>query len=143
MKSLAASLKGIQVFSLLIGAVFGTFIALLVTYYYVNEGHARMRGYSVSKGYLEETCKKKFGTCEKDQTDHSMMGHDMSNPYMMQEVKSEQQFLKDMILHHEAAVIMAEQLLKLNPREEVKALAKEIIDTQANEITQMKSWLTK
>ncbi len=143
MKSITSSFKNMQMFSLLIGAALGAFISLLITYFYINEGHARMRGYSVSKGYLEETCKKKFGTCESSQSDHSMMGHDMSNPYMMQEVTSEQQFLKDMTLHHEAAVIMAEQVLKLNPREEVRALANAIIDTQAKEIVQMKNWLTK
>lgn len=143
MKSVIAPFKNIQAFSLLIGAALGTFIALLVTYCYINEGHARMRGYSVSKNYLEETCKKKFGGCESSQKDHSMMGHNMTNPYMMQEVKSEEQFLRDMILHHEAAVLMAEQVLKLNPREEVRRLANAIIEAQAKEIAQMKGWLTK
>ena len=143
MKSIIAPFKNIQAFSLLIGISFGVFIALLITYFYVYERHAQMRGYSVSRNYLEETCKKKFGTCDSPKMDHSMMGHEMSNPYMMQEVKSEEQFLRDMVLHHEAAVMMAEQVLRLNPSEEVRKLASSIIEAQAKEITQMKSWLIK
>lgn len=143
MKSVISTLKDIQLFSLLIGLSLGVFVALLITCFYVYEGHSKMRGLSVSKGYLEETCKKKFGTCDTSQLDHSMTGHNMSNPYMMQEVKSEQQFLRDMILHHEAAVVMASQVLKLSPREEVRDLANAIIEAQAKEISQMKNWIAR
>ncbi len=143
MRSVISMLKNIQLFSLLIGLSLGVFVALLITCFYVYDGHSKMRGLSVSKGYLEETCKKKFGTCDTPQMNHSMMRHDMSNPYMMQEVKSEQQFLRDMILHHEAAVVMANQVLKLNPQGEVRELANAIIEAQAKEISQMKSWIAR
>ncbi len=70
------------------------------------------------------------------------MGHSMNNPYMMNEVTSEQQFLKDMVLHHEAAVIMAQQVLNHSPSDKVKALAEAIIKAQTQEIADMKSWMT-
>ena len=63
------------------------------------------------------------------------------NKYMMGKVTSEEQFLKDMVLHHEAAVEMARQVLLLNPRAEVKKLADDIINAQTTEIKMMNDWL--
>lgn len=141
MKSLLAPFKNIQLFSLLLGLAFGVFIALVITYSYVLDGHGRMKGYSMNQKYMQETCMKKFGTCGElsAQTDHTAMGKD--NPYMMKVVASEEQFLRDMILHHEAAVEMAKQVLTLNPSEKVKELARAIIEAQAQEINNMQSWL--
>jgi uncharacterized protein (DUF305 family) len=56
-------------------------------------------------------------------------------------VTNEKQFLEEMITHHEAAVTMSEQVLKLNPREEVKKLANDIMTSQTAEIQMMKEWL--
>ena len=50
-------------------------------------------------------------------------------------------FIEDMILHHEMAVMMAEQVLALSPREEVVAFAQEVIDVQQAEIDEMKALL--
>ena len=50
-------------------------------------------------------------------------------------------FLFGMIDHHKGAVSMAEQVLKLNPRPEVKTLAENIITDQNKEIEMMQSWL--
>ncbi len=141
MKSFLSSFKNIQVFSLLIGLAVGAFIALLITYFYVNEGHARMRGYSMSKQYIKDTCMRKYGIGKEETINHEAMGHTMSNPYMMGNVMSEEQFLKEMILHHEAADLMAKQVLSLNPSEKVKQLADVIVSAQAREIADMKSWL--
>jgi hypothetical protein len=48
----------------------------------------------------------------------AMGGHDMST-----HVTSEKQFVEAMIPHHEAAVVMAQDVLKLHPRSEIKNLA--------------------
>jgi uncharacterized protein (DUF305 family) len=72
------------------------------------------------------------------------MNHDMGtpNPYVMSTVMSEKQFLQDMTLHHEAAIVMANQVLLLpNLHPEVKQLAEAIIKAQTTEVTQMKLWM--
>lgn len=50
-------------------------------------------------------------------------------------------FIDEMIVHHEGAVAMAEAALEHAEREEVKALAREIIEAQTREITMMRSWV--
>lgn len=67
-----------------------------------------------------------------------MENHDMLNTH----ITSEKQFVEEMIPHHEAAVVMAKDVLKLNPRTEVKDLAEAIIKTQNSEIKMMQYWLT-
>jgi uncharacterized protein (DUF305 family) len=52
--------------------------------------------------------------------------------------KREMQFLKDMIVHHEMALKMADKVMD---SDRLKAFAKNIKDTQSGEITQMKKWL--
>ncbi len=84
---------------------------------------------------------RKYGTGKEETMNHEAMGHTMPNPYIMGNVMSEEQFLKEMILHHEAAVLMAKQVLSLNPSEKVKQLADVIVSAQAREIADMKSWL--
>ena len=49
-------------------------------------------------------------------------------------------FLEAMIPHHASAIIMAEQVLKSSPREEIRAVADEIVSAQATEIGQMQEW---
>ena len=66
-----------------------------------------------------------------------------TNQYMMSKVTSEKQFLKEMKLHHEAAVTMAQQVLAVpSIRPEVRDLAKDIIATQTTEIKMMRDWIT-
>lgn len=52
-------------------------------------------------------------------------------------------FIEGMIEHHEGAVIMAEDVLKLEPREEVKKFANAVIEVQTSEINQMKAMLER
>lgn len=52
----------------------------------------------------------------------------------------DKEFLKQMILHHEQAVDMAQYADTNAEREEVKTLARNIISAQESEITQMKQW---
>lgn len=56
-------------------------------------------------------------------------------------IKSQDDFLRMMIEHHEAALPMAEAVLKLKPDAQVAAVARDIISSQTKQIEQMKSWL--
>ncbi len=49
--------------------------------------------------------------------------------------------LEDMIQHHMGAVMMAEDVLKLNPREEVAIFARDVISVQTDEILLMQQLL--
>ncbi len=49
-------------------------------------------------------------------------------------------FIDAMILHHEGAVLMAEEALQKSRRREIRQLAKAILATQSQEIKQMQSW---
>jgi uncharacterized protein (DUF305 family) len=50
-------------------------------------------------------------------------------------------FLKAMIVRHEGAVAMAQEIMKSTKRQELKDLAEGIITGQAAEIVQMRQWL--
>lgn len=52
----------------------------------------------------------------------------------------DQAFIKEMIIHHEGAIIMAQQVLHTSTRPELIKLANDIISAQTNEIAQMKAW---
>ncbi len=54
----------------------------------------------------------------------------------------DQEFLRQMIIHHEAAVMMAQMLDAGTGRAEMRELADQIITSQAREIAMMRSWLT-
>ncbi len=54
----------------------------------------------------------------------------------------DKEFLLQMMLHHEGAVEMAKQVLSQSSREDLKAFAQAIIDSQNKEIDQMKAWQT-
>lgn len=80
---------------------------------------------------------------------HGMEGHDMHMDTMsgdMSKLEASATFDKDfvtqMIPHHETAIVTAYFALRTSTRNEIKALAQNIIDTQTMEIEQMRSWLT-
>ncbi|MBC8135483.1 MAG: DUF305 domain-containing protein, partial [Fibrella sp.] len=50
-------------------------------------------------------------------------------------------FLSQMIAHHQAAVVMAEQALSTATKPETKAEAQKVVDSQSKEIAQMTGWL--
>lgn len=54
----------------------------------------------------------------------------------------DKEFLTQMIVHHEMAVMMGKMLEAGTEREEMKILADQIITSQSGEIEMMKSWLT-
>jgi len=50
-------------------------------------------------------------------------------------------FIEEMIVHHEGAVAMAQQALRLAKHDEIKQMANDIITAQTREITTMRGWL--
>ncbi|TVR87961.1 MAG: DUF305 domain-containing protein [Trueperaceae bacterium] len=58
-------------------------------------------------------------------------------------VRSEATFLAAMIPHHEEAVTSAEAILAVSEREEVRTLAADIVRAQAEEIEQIRGWLSR
>jgi uncharacterized protein (DUF305 family) len=79
---------------------------------------------------------------------HAAMGHGMHS--MMGDLTAlnrarnfDTEFVRQMIPHHESAVIMADMLLAANPRPELKTLAENIITAQQAEISSMKTWLAR
>ncbi len=76
---------------------------------------------------------------------HGMMHMDsMSGDMAELEASTEfdKDFVKQMIPHHEMAIIMAQTMLRTTSRNEMKTLAQSIIDAQTMEIEQMRSWLS-
>jgi uncharacterized protein (DUF305 family) len=65
--------------------------------------------------------------------DHGAMMDDPSMPF-------DAQFIDGMIVHHEGAVVMAEEALERSERAELRAMAEEIIAAQGPEIEQMQNW---
>lgn len=63
------------------------------------------------------------------------------NPYMMATITTEKQFLEEMIKHHEAAIVMAQQVLAITSSVDIKNLANDIISAQTVEIKTMRDWL--
>lgn len=53
----------------------------------------------------------------------------------------DKEFIKQMIPHHQSAVMMASMLKRGTNRPEMEKLADDIIEAQTNEIDQMRSWL--
>lgn len=52
----------------------------------------------------------------------------------------DQEFLTQMIVHHEGAIVMAQMVLEQSNRPELRALAEEIITAQKREVDMMRGW---
>ncbi len=57
------------------------------------------------------------------------------------QIKSEEQFLREMIPHHQEAVDSSKIVLEKTDNKEIKKLAQNIIDEQTKEITTLERWL--
>ena len=85
--------------------------------------------------------------------DGMMMNNDMDMDDMMGSMMSglegktgdafDKAFIEGMIVHHEGAVKMAEKVLEVSTRPELRTLATNIISAQTSEIAQMNAWLTE
>lgn len=70
----------------------------------------------------------------------SMAGMDMKKLGSLSGNAFDLEFIKQMIPHHEGAIAMAQEALKRSQKDEVKTLAKSIINEQQGEIDEMKRW---
>lgn len=70
----------------------------------------------------------------------SMAGMDMRKLGSLSGNAFDLEFIRQMIPHHEGAIAMAQEALKRSQKDEVKTLAKSIINEQQGEIDEMKRW---
>lgn len=75
-------------------------------------------------------------------TDHSMMNHNMAMDLGAADANYDLRFIDAMTMHHQGAVVMAKEALEKSKRPEIKQLANNIIEAQNKEINQMKQWRT-
>lgn len=73
---------------------------------------------------------------------HMGMDHSMAMDLGPADADYDLRFIDGMILHHQGAVVMAEEALEKSTRPELKKLATEIIAAQKQEIAQMQAWRT-
>lgn len=139
MQTITTAFRNVQSFSLILGLAFGLLVAVVIHGGFIHAVGAHvMYGKENSSDVIVNASPTSttIGTPKNTQPV-------ASNHYMMAKITSERQFLKEMKLHHEAAVKMSEQALLLtNLRPEVRALAKNIIATQKTEIKTMTDWIT-
>ena len=82
------------------------------------------------------------GNMQKDMSMGSMMTDMLANMKGKTDRELEKVFLQDMIVHHQGAVDMANELLKdKTVRPELAKFAQDIINAQTGEITMQKKWL--
>lgn len=136
-----------QLFSVIIGVIFGSVVGLMLFCYLVPGGSRAIGMYRSSNA-------RKLAMYNRQEMEVIKKNHPVNprnypmmvgseNPYMIDTITSEQQFLSDMIEHHEAALVMAQQAVALpSISKETKDLATTILTTQENEIALMKSLLT-
>lgn len=117
----------------------GILVGIIASVIYIN----------ASAGFQHYERLKKFDTNIHQQmmTDHSNMGSMEGQMNMMMEgLKGktgedfDKVFLKEMIVHHQGAIDMANAALKDASHDEIKNMAQDIIDAQTKEIEQMKAW---
>jgi uncharacterized protein (DUF305 family) len=71
-----------------------------------------------------------------------MMNHSMAMELGPADANYDLRFIDGMILHHQGAVVMAQEAQQKSTRPEIKKLAAEIIAAQQDEISKMKAWRT-
>lgn len=82
------------------------------------------------------------GSMKQDEKMQNGMAHTMPNNNMQHANNyDDKSFLSAMIPHHEAAVVMANDVLAKGKDAQVKKWAQEVIDAQQAEIKQMSAWL--
>lgn len=99
------------------------------------------RGIANNRMNMNGMHKMSDGTMMKNHDMRAMM-HDMNaslrgktgDPF-------DKAFLEEMIIHHQGAVDMAQEVLKVSKRPELIKLANEIISAQEKEISMMQEWL--
>ncbi len=98
-------------------------------------------GSLIAAGTLISGC-----TLQNTNNNHVMMSghsmnHDMDNNMMMHDIENEEEFIINMIPHHQEAVDTAQIVVAQSTNSDLKKLAQNIIDAQTREITMMNGWL--
>ena len=111
-------------------------------------------GYNLFLGQDNNSCMKNSG-CEmmmhrmpngKTMSNEDMMSMDGMMDHMTASLEGktgdefDRTFIREMIVHHEGAVKMAEMVLKNSKRTDLIKLANDIISAQTKEINMMKVW---
>ena len=90
---------------------------------------------------MNQWYKKWYGT-NVPTSSMRMMG--MTNPTNLNKLKTakpfDKEFIKQMIPHHQMAIMMAQMALKNTKRPEIRNLAKSVIKSQSAEIKEMRQW---
>ncbi|WP_107772969.1 DUF305 domain-containing protein [Nocardioides sediminis] len=73
---------------------------------------------------------------------HGLMGGPMNGMAGMHVVRSEQEFLVEMVAHHEEAIEAAGELAR-SERAEMRELGRSIVEGQTAEVEQMREWLAR
>lgn len=77
---------------------------------------------------------------QQDNMNHDGMSHDMSMDLGPADEDYDLRFIDGMAIHHQGAVVMAEEALTKAQHPELKKLAQDIIAAQKLEISQMQTW---
>lgn len=112
---------------------------------------AQTKEISEMKGWYKDWYKKDvpdsvsyMGHSMMNHSQGMMMGGMMGNETDMETLKNakdfDAEFIKQMIPHHQMAVMMAQMVVAGSGREEIKKLAQDIIQSQTTEINQMREW---
>jgi uncharacterized protein (DUF305 family) len=121
--------------------IIGLFGGILLTWFFAsfavnnqNQGMMGMMGMNMmgQNGYHEEH----HGESSMD----DMMGEMHASLQNKSGDEFDKAFISEMIIHHQGAVDMAELALEDAKHQEIKDLARNIIDAQNKEINQMKEW---
>ena len=90
-----------------------------------------------------------FSGQQMNEMDHDTMSMDSMMEDMMANLEGktgdeyDKAFLEEMIVHHEGAVVMTEDLLVKTDRPELVTLGEDILTAQNKEISMMKQWLAE
>jgi uncharacterized protein (DUF305 family) len=113
--------------------------------YFINPMISQNFSKNTDQKYNPNTHMMPDGTAmnDKDMNMHNMMDMMMSSLEGKTGDDFDRAFLQEMIIHHEGAVVMAREVLKVSNRDELKNLSNEIIEAQEKEIQMMKNWLSE
>lgn len=100
---------------------------------------ASLRDWQEQWGYKESSGHMMIGDDEQMMHDMAEMATELEN---LSGVEFDKKFLELMIIHHQDAIDMSKPAASNASHQEVKTLAKAIIEAQMKEIAQMKDWQT-
>lgn len=133
----------------LIGFLGGALLVVLFANNAVNSNNTqmmKMMGMKMTVGSSENVSRSSGSHMMPDGKQMANMDDSMSMDDMTEVLKGktgdafDEEFIDQMIVHHEGAVDMAQLALENAEHQEIKNMAEAIISTQTSEIQQMKQW---